>query len=127
RGTSSGQAGCGRLRPSAAWHYPNATWHDLNATWHDLAPRCTTPRRVAYAPEVTSPQLTARLSNSPADTRRGVVRLPSEVLDALGLRPWNAVHLTGERSTVALAAPAVRGTAPGVLLLDEITLLNLGA
>src|SRR5699024_1357219 len=40
RGTSSGQAGCGRLRPSAAWHYPNATWHDL-------APRCTTPRRVA--------------------------------------------------------------------------------
>ncbi|MEU6269108.1 AAA family ATPase [Saccharopolyspora shandongensis] len=70
--------------------------------------------------------LTARLSPSAKDTRRGVVRLHPEVLDALGLRPWNAVQLTGARVTVALAAAAAPGSPTGVLLLDDLALMNLG-
>ncbi|MGP4019445.1 AAA family ATPase [Saccharopolyspora sp. 5N708] len=70
--------------------------------------------------------LTARLSPSAKDTRRGVVRMHPEVLDALGLRPWNAVRLTGTRITVALAAAAEPGSATGVLLLDDVALMNLG-
>ncbi len=38
------------------------------------------------APQIT---LTARLTSSALDARRGVVRLHPEVLDALGLRPWD--------------------------------------
>ncbi|MGW1677594.1 AAA family ATPase [Saccharopolyspora sp. NPDC002376] len=70
--------------------------------------------------------LTARVSPSAKDTRRGVVRLHPEVLDALGLRPWNAVQLTGARATVALAAAAEAGSPTGVLLLDDVALMNLG-
>ena len=70
--------------------------------------------------------LTARLSTSAAHTRRGVVRLHPEVLDALGLRPWDAVELTGGRVTVALAAAADRAGPAGVLLLDDVALMNLG-
>ncbi|MGI8309738.1 AAA family ATPase [Saccharopolyspora hattusasensis] len=70
--------------------------------------------------------LTARLSPSAKDTRRGVVRLHPEVLDALGLRPWNAVQLTGARVTVALAAAAEVGSPTGILLLDDVALMNLG-
>ncbi|GAA2818147.1 AAA family ATPase [Saccharopolyspora taberi] len=70
--------------------------------------------------------LTARLSPSATDTRRGVVRLHPEVLDALGLRPWSAVQLTGSRVTVALAAAAAPGGPTGVLLLDDVALANLG-
>nr|WP_228046263.1 AAA family ATPase [Saccharopolyspora sp. HNM0983] len=69
--------------------------------------------------------LTARLSTSARDTRRGVVRTHPEVLDALGLRPWNAVRLTGARVTAAIAA-AEPAAPPGVLLVDEIVLMNLG-
>jgi transitional endoplasmic reticulum ATPase len=75
---------------------------------------------------VASISLTARVSTSARDTRRGVVRLHPEVLDALDLRPWSAVRLTGARETVALAA-AAEGTSPtGFLLLDDVALLNLG-
>jgi len=73
------------------------------------------------APQIT---LTARLSTSVVDARRGVVRLHPEVLDALGLRPWDAVRLTGARSTAALAAAG--HTAPGIALLDDLTLSNVG-
>jgi transitional endoplasmic reticulum ATPase len=73
------------------------------------------------APEIT---LTARLTTSALDARRGVVRLHQEVLDALGLRPWDAVRLTGVRSSAALAAAGQ--TAPGTVLLDDLTLSNLG-
>lgn len=75
---------------------------------------------------MTSPQitLTARLSPSAIDTRRGVVRLHPEVLDALGLRQWDSVKLIGARSSVALAAASEN--LPGVALLDDITLTNLG-
>ncbi len=75
---------------------------------------------------MTSLNLTAQVSTSIIDTRRGLVRLHPEVLDALELRPWNAIQLTGARTTVALAAPAERSSPTGVVLLDELVLLNLG-
>ncbi|RSM82220.1 ATPase [Kibdelosporangium aridum] len=75
---------------------------------------------------MSSPQitLTARLSPSAIDTRRGVVRLHPEVLDALGLQQWDSVRLIGARPSVALAAASEN--LPGVALLDDITLTNLG-
>ncbi|HEX4723697.1 MAG TPA: ATPase, partial [Pseudonocardiaceae bacterium] len=77
---------------------------------------------------MSSPQisLTARLSPSALDTRRGVVRLHPEVLDALGLRAWDAVRLTGARVSSALAAAADRADAVGVVLVDDVTLSNVG-
>ncbi len=76
---------------------------------------------VVSAPQIT---LTTRLSTSALDARRGVVRLHPEVLDALGLRPWDAVRLTGARVSAALAAAG--HNAPGIALLDDLTLSNLG-
>jgi transitional endoplasmic reticulum ATPase len=75
---------------------------------------------------VSTPQitLTARLTTSALDARRGVVRLHPEVLDALGLRPWDAVQLTGARVSAALAAAGQ--TTPGTALLDDLTLSNVG-
>ncbi|HEU0090248.1 MAG TPA: AAA family ATPase [Pseudonocardiaceae bacterium] len=73
------------------------------------------------APQIT---LTARLTTSALDARRGVVRLHPEVLDALGLRPWDAVRLTGARVSAALAAAGP--TSPGTVLVDDLTLSNLG-
>ncbi|MFB9906058.1 AAA family ATPase [Allokutzneria oryzae] len=70
--------------------------------------------------------LTIRLSPSALDTRRGVVRLHPEVLDALGLRAWDAVRLTGTRETAALAAASDGSHSPGVVLVDDITMSNLG-
>ncbi len=74
-------------------------------------------------PEIT---LTARLSPSALDTRRGVVRLHPEVLDALGLEPWAGVKLTGARVSAALAAEGDAAGAPGVVLLDDVTMSNVG-
>jgi transitional endoplasmic reticulum ATPase len=75
---------------------------------------------------VSGPQITliARLTTSAVDARRGVVRLHPEVLDALGLRPWDTVRLTGARVSAALAAAGQN--APGIALLDDLTLSNLG-
>ncbi|MEU4739738.1 AAA family ATPase [Actinosynnema sp. NPDC023658] len=70
--------------------------------------------------------LTARLSPSALDTRRGVVRLHPEVLDALGLQAWDAVRLTGARVSAALAAATAGDGPPGVVLVDDVTLSNLG-
>ena len=70
--------------------------------------------------------LVARLAASAADARRGVVRLHPEVLDALGLRSWDAVTLTGSRVTTALAAPAGMEAPPGQATLDDVTLSNAG-
>ena len=70
--------------------------------------------------------LTARLSTSALDSRRGVVRLHREVLDALGLRQWDAVRLTGARASAALAAAAHGDVPPGVAVLDDVTLSNIG-
>ncbi|MER7014844.1 AAA family ATPase [Saccharopolyspora sp. NPDC000359] len=75
---------------------------------------------------MSSITLTARVSPSAKDARRGVVRLHPEVLDALGLRAWNAVQLTGARVTVALAAAAPASSPTGVVLLDDVALMNLG-
>lgn len=69
--------------------------------------------------------LTARLSTSALEARRGVVRLHREVLDALGLRQWDAVRLIGARSSAALAAAATGGS-PGIALLDDVTMSNVG-
>ncbi|HWM03837.1 MAG TPA: AAA family ATPase [Actinophytocola sp.] len=74
-------------------------------------------------PQIT---LTARLTPSALDTRRGVVRLHPEVLDALGLEQWDGVQLTGARVSSALAAEAERASAPGVVLLDDVTMSNVG-
>ncbi len=70
--------------------------------------------------------LTARLSPSPLDTRRGVVRLHPEVLSALGLRAWDAVRLTGARVSSALAVAADRSSPVGFVLLDDVTMSNVG-
>jgi transitional endoplasmic reticulum ATPase len=73
------------------------------------------------ASEIT---LVARLAASAADARRGVVRLHPEVIDALGLRSWDAVALTGARVTTALVAPS--DGPPGQATLDDVTLSNAG-
>ncbi|MET9212275.1 MULTISPECIES: AAA family ATPase [unclassified Nocardia] len=70
--------------------------------------------------------LTARLNPSAADARRGVVRLHPETLTALGLREWDGIGLTGARRTAAVVAKAPAGTPPGVALLDDVTLSNVG-
>ena len=75
------------------------------------------------APSIT---LVARLAASAADARRGVVRLHPEVIDALGLRSWDAVTLTGARVTTALVAPGQPGGAAGQATLDDVTLSNAG-
>jgi transitional endoplasmic reticulum ATPase len=77
---------------------------------------------------VTAPQitLTVRLTPSALDSRRGVVRLHPEVLDALGLRAWEAVRLTGSRHSTALAAPLREEGTPGVVLIDDVTMSNVG-
>ncbi|WP_417715122.1 AAA family ATPase [Pseudonocardia lutea] len=70
--------------------------------------------------------LVARLATSAVDARRGVVRLHPEVLDALHLRSWDAVTLTGGRVTSALAVAGDPAAAPGQALLDDVTLSNAG-
>lgn len=69
--------------------------------------------------------LTARLNTSAVDSRRGVVRLHPEAIAALGIREWDAVSLTGSRTTAAVAGIA-RDTAAGTILLDDVTLSNAG-
>jgi transitional endoplasmic reticulum ATPase len=77
---------------------------------------------------VSDPQITLTVRHTPSalDSRRGVVRLHPEVLDALGLRAWDAVHLTGARRSAALAAPSDEAGTPGVVLTDDVTMSNLG-
>ncbi|GHF02420.1 ATPase [Amycolatopsis deserti] len=77
---------------------------------------------------MSAPQITLTIRHTPSalDTRRGIVRLHPEVLDALGLRAWDAVHLTGARVSAALAAPGDATGTPGVVYADDVTLSNLG-
>ncbi|OBF91231.1 ATPase [Mycobacterium sp. 852002-51152_SCH6134967] len=70
--------------------------------------------------------LTARLNTSALDSRRGVVRLHPEAIAALGIREWDAVSLTGSRTTAAVAAEAPTGVPAGTALLDDVTLSNAG-
>ncbi len=70
--------------------------------------------------------LTARLNTSAMDSRRGVVRLHPEALAALGIREWDAVSLTGSRTTCAVVGVASADTPVGTALLDDVTLSNAG-
>ncbi len=70
--------------------------------------------------------MTARLNTSALDSRRGVVRLHPEAIAALGIREWDAVTLTGSRTTTAVAGIAPSGTPAGTALLDDVTLSNAG-
>ena len=82
---------------------------------------------VAGSPAPTSSlALTARLNTSALDSRRGVVRLHPEAIAALGIREWDAVSLTGSRTTAAVAGVAPPDTPAGTALLDDVTLSNAG-
>jgi transitional endoplasmic reticulum ATPase len=70
--------------------------------------------------------LTARLNTSAVDSRRGVVRLHPNAIAALGIREWDAVSLTGSRTTTAVAGVAGLQTPVGIVLLDDVTLSNAG-
>ena len=58
-------------------------------------------------------RLTARLNTAALDSRRGVVRLHPEAIAALGIREWDAVSLTGSRTTAAVVGLAPGGTPTG--------------
>ncbi|BCI51364.1 ATPase [Mycolicibacterium litorale] len=77
-------------------------------------------------PGLSHLRLTARLNTSALDSRRGVVRLHPEVIAALGMREWDAVALTGVRTTAAVVGVAPPGTPTGTALLDDVTLSNAG-
>jgi transitional endoplasmic reticulum ATPase len=70
--------------------------------------------------------LTARLNTSAVDSRRGVIRLHPNAIAALGIREWDAVSITGARTTTAVAGMAGPQTPIGTLLLDDVTLSNAG-
>lgn len=75
---------------------------------------------------MSSLTLTARLNTSAVDSRRGVVRLHAEAIAALGIREWDAVSLTGSRTTAAVAGLAGPDVPAGTILLDDVTLSNAG-
>ncbi|MGF1660921.1 MAG: ATPase, partial [Kineosporiaceae bacterium] len=75
-------------------------------------------------------RLQVELSGSQLDARRGVVRVSGATMAALGLSAWDTVSLApvggGGGPTAALVAAAPPGTHPFVLLVDRLTLANLG-
>jgi transitional endoplasmic reticulum ATPase len=85
-----------------------------------------TQTETAEDPPLSHLRLTARLNTSALDSRRGVVRLHPEAIAALGIREWDAVSLTGSRTTAAVAGVAPAGTPTGTALLDDVTLSNAG-
>jgi transitional endoplasmic reticulum ATPase len=85
-----------------------------------------TQTKVAEDPPLSHLRLTARLNTSALDARRGVVRLHPEAIAALGIREWDAVSLTGSRTTAAVVGTAPAGTPTGTALLDDVTLSNGG-
>ncbi len=70
--------------------------------------------------------LTARLNTSAVDSRRGVIRLHPSAIAALGIREWDAVSLTGSRTTTAVAGTTGPNAPVGTVLLDDVTLSNAG-
>jgi transitional endoplasmic reticulum ATPase len=70
--------------------------------------------------------LTARLNTSAVDSRRGVIRLHPNAVAALGIREWDAVSLTGSRTTAAVAGLADQDSPVSIVLLDDVTLSNAG-
>jgi transitional endoplasmic reticulum ATPase len=85
-----------------------------------------TQSEMAEDPPLSHLRLTARLNTSALDARRGVVRFHPEAIAALGIREWDAVSLTGSRTTAAVAGLAPAGTPTGTALLDDVTLSNAG-
>lgn len=75
---------------------------------------------------MTGLSLTARLNTAALDSRRGVIRLHPEAIAALGIREWDAVSLTGGRTTAAVVGVAPPGVPAGTALLDDVTLSNAG-
>ena len=80
----------------------------------------------ALGPNGPALTLTARLNTSAVDSRRGVVRLHPEAIAALGIREWDAISLTGSRTTAAVVGVAPRSVPAGTALLDDVTLSNAG-
>jgi len=70
--------------------------------------------------------LTARLNTAAVDSRRGVIRLHPNAAAALGIREWDAVSLTGSRTTAAVAGLANQDIPVGTVLLDDVTMSNAG-
>ncbi|CQD05246.1 cell division protein 48 [Mycobacterium lentiflavum] len=70
--------------------------------------------------------LTARLNTSAVDSRRGVVRMHPNAVAALGIREWDAVSLTGSRTTAAVVGFAETAIPVSTVLLDDVTLSNAG-
>jgi SpoVK/Ycf46/Vps4 family AAA+-type ATPase len=70
--------------------------------------------------------LTARLNTSAVDSRRGVIRLHPNAVAALGIREWDAVSLTGSRTTAAVAGLADQNSPVSIVLLDDVTMSNAG-
>jgi transitional endoplasmic reticulum ATPase len=70
--------------------------------------------------------LTATLRAAGVDARRGIVRLHPEVLTALGLRPGDAVTMTGERTTAGIVALTTTTSSRALLYADDLVLGNLG-
>src|SRR6478609_3209082 len=85
-----------------------------------------TQTQVEADPPLSHLRLTARLNTSALDARRGVVRLHPEVIAALGIREWDAVALTGARTTASVVGVAPSDTPAGMALLDDVTLSNAG-
>lgn len=71
-------------------------------------------------------RVTVHLGQSPLDARRGIARLHPLALQALGLRPWDAVTIEGARTTGAAAALSAPGVDPGIVVLDELISSNAG-
>ncbi|GAQ35940.1 cell division protein [Mycobacterium pseudoshottsii JCM 15466] len=55
-----------------------------------------------------------------------MVRLHPSAIAALGIREWDAVSLTGSRTTAAVAGMADDQVPVGTILLDDVTLSNAG-
>ena len=72
------------------------------------------------------PAAAAFVQDSQSRSRRGVVRLHPEAIAALGIREWDAISLTGSRTTAAVVGIAPAGTPTGTALLDDVTLSNAG-
>jgi transitional endoplasmic reticulum ATPase len=70
--------------------------------------------------------LTARLNTSAVDSRRGVIRMHPNAIAALGIREWDAVSLTGSRTTAAVAGLTDQAIPVSTVLLDDVTLSNAG-